>query len=369
VSVLTYLKRPMARIEAAVVRRGPPKRLDARRREAAPAGFLDGVAPSMYEVVARGGPSGDTPYVSVVVPTYNRRDLLADTLEALMDQEMSPGSYEVLVIDNASTDETTSLLANMAETSPVAFTGIRSKRNRGPAVSRNVGVLNARGRIVAFTDSDCVPTRGWLKSLVGAFTEGVGAVQGRTVAHPGQPQPLFNHFIETLEFDGSYSTSNVAYLREAVIATGGFDPGCSYWEDVDLGWRVHRASWRSVFSHEALVYHQVLRLSSVGWIMNAWRYHVWPAKAARYPEFGRYLILGLWSNRQHPLFQAFALGAVLAAWRRPFLLLTLPYVLLPFRRRLIGRWPLLRAAAHIVRDGVALAALIAGSIRFRRPVL
>lgn len=368
-SVLNYVKRPMARIEAAVARRGSPTRLDSRRREAPAAGFLDAVRPSMYEVVARGGPSDDTPLVSVVVPTYNRCDLLADTLQALVDQEMPPGSYEVLVVDNASTDGTTGLLLNLAKTSPVAFIGIRSKRNRGPAVSRNVGVLNARGRIVAFTDSDCVPTRGWLKSLVGAFSEDVGAVQGRTVAHPDQPQPLFNHFIETLEFDGSYSTSNVAYLREAVIAIGGFDPGCSYWEDVDLGWRVHRASWRSVFSDEALVYHQVLRLPAIGWILNAWSYHVWPAKAARYPEFGHYLFSGLWSNRQHLLFQAAALGTVLAAWRRPFLLLTLPYALVPFRRRLTGRWPILRATAHLARDCVALAALIAGSIRFRRPVL
>jgi glycosyltransferase involved in cell wall biosynthesis len=368
-SVFDCVKGPVAKIEAAVARRSPPKQVSSGRRDDAAARFLDAVKPSMYDVVASGGHGDEALQVSVVVPTYNRCDLLADTLRALTDQDMPGGSYEVLVIDNASTDNTTSLLREVAGTAKIPFTGIRSKRNRGPAVSRNIGVLNARGRILAFTDSDCVPTRGWLGSLVGAFTEGVGAVQGRTEAHPQQSQPLFNHFIETHEFDGSYSTANVAYLREAVIATGGFDPGCSYWEDVDLGWRVHRANWRSVFSDDALVYHQVLRLSAASWILSAMRYHVWPAKAARYPEFGRYLILGLWSNRQHPLFQAFALGAVLSAWRRPFLLLTLPYLLLPLRRRLIGRWPILRAAAYVMRDAVALAALIAGSIRFRRPVL
>lgn len=323
----------------------------------------------MYEVVAQGGRRDGTPDITVVVPTFNRRDLLADTLNALMDQDIPQDEYEVIVVDNASSDDTTSLLREIAGSSPVAFTGIRSKRNRGPAVSRNVGVLNARGRIVAFTDSDCVPTRRWLKSLAAAFTDGVGAVQGRTVARPDQTQPLFNHFIETLDFDGSYSTSNVAYLKEAIVGSGGFDPGCSYWEDVDLGWRVHRARWRSVFSDDAEVYHQVLRLSAVGWILNAWRYHVWPAKAARYPEFGRYLFFRLWSNPLHPVFQAFVLGVVLAVWRRRFILLTLPYLLFPFRQRLIGRRPLLRASAHMVRDGVALAALIAGSIRFRRPVL
>ena len=365
----TARRQVKAQLDTARPGRQPPSPLNVRLVEVRKAGFIDAIDPSMYEIVARGGPSAADTEISVVVPTFNRCDLLQDTLKAIMDQDLPSASYEVLVVDNASTDGTTELLRDMADASPVPFTGIRSKRNRGPAISRNVGVLNARGRIVAFTDSDCVPTRGWLRCITAAFTEGVGAVQGRTTAHPDQTQPLFNHFIETLEFDGSYSTSNVAYLREAVVAVGGFDPGCSYWEDVDLGWRVHRAGWRSVFAADALVYHQVLRLSAVGWVLNAWRYHVWPAKAARYPEFGSYLFGRLWSDRLHPLFQAFVLGLVLAAWRRPFLLLTLPYLLFPFRRRLIGRWPLLRATAHMARDGVALAALVAGSIRFRRPVL
>lgn len=331
--------------------------------------FFDAVKPSMYEIVANNGQVEDAPLVSVVVPTRNRRDLLADTLRALLEQDLPQRSYEILVIDNASTDGTASLLRETARNSPVSFTGIRSKRDRGPAVSRNVGVLNARGRIVAFTDSDCVPTPHWLKSLLQAFAEGVGVVQGRTMAHPDQSQPLFNHFIETLKFDGSYSTSNVAYLKQAVMGSGGFDPGCSYWEDVDLGWRVHRAGWRAAFASDALVYHQVIRLSAPGWLLNAWHYHLKPATAARYPEFRRYLIGGLWSNPLHPLFQTFVLGIGLGAWRRPFLLLTLPYLLFPFRKRLIGRAPLLRATAHMARDGVVLAALLSGSIRFRRPVL
>jgi len=327
------------------------------------------VGPAGYKVVAKGGPATTTPYVSVVVPTRNRRDLLSDTLDALLAQDMPADSYEILVIDNASTDGTTSLLREKSRNSPVPFIGIRSKRNRGPAASRNAGVVNARGRIVAFTDGDCVPTPHWLKSMAAAFSEGVGVVQGRTVGHPAQKQPLFNHFIETLHFDGSYSTSNVAYLKQAVMETGGFDPGCSYWEDVDLGWRVHRAGWNALFAPEALVYHQVIRLSAVGWLLNAWHYHVWPAKAARYPEFCCYLVGGLWSNPVNPLFQAFVVGLACGAWRRPFLLLTLPYLFIPFRQRLIGRWPLPRAAAHLARDAVALAALITGSVRFRCLVL
>ncbi|MDO8614715.1 MAG: glycosyltransferase family A protein [Dehalococcoidia bacterium] len=360
----------MASIRRALVRRRPPNVApQPARRKVGAAPFLDDIKPSMYEIVATGGPSDTAPQVSVVVPTRNRRDLLSDTIGALLAQDMPPGSYEILVVDNASTDGTTELLQAAAMSSPVPFTGIRAKRNRGPAVSRNTGVQNARGKIVAFTDSDCVPTHSWLRSMLTAFAAGVGVAQGRTTAHPAQGQPLFNHFIETLDFDGSYSTSNVAYLKEAVVEAGGFDPGCSYWEDVDLGWRVYRLGWEAVFAPEALVYHQVLRLSAPGWLLNAWHYHIWPAKAARYPEFGRYLFCRLWSHPLHPLFQAFVLGLTLGAWRRPFLLLTLPYLFFPFRQRLVGRWPPLRAGAHVARDAVALAALLTGSVRFRRLVL
>jgi glycosyltransferase involved in cell wall biosynthesis len=360
----------LANTRAPARRHSTPTQSNPRHAFARTARFLDAVDPSGYDVVAKGGPAATGLSVSVVVPTRNRRDLLSDTIDALLAQGISAGSYEVVVVDNASTDGTTSMLREKAKATSVCLTGIRSRSDRGPAASRNAGVMKAEGRIVAFTDSDCVPTANWLSSLVAAFSEErVGIVQGRTVGHPAQSQPLFNHFIETLHFDGSYSTSNVGYLKQALIEAGGFDPGCSYWEDVDLGWRVRRGGWDAVFASEALVYHQVIHLTAIGWVLNAWRYHTWPAKAARYPEFRPYLVGRLWSHPLHPLFQAFVLGLALAAWRRPFLLFTLPYICIPFRRRLIGRWPLLRAGAHLVRDGVALAALITGSIRFRRLVL
>jgi hypothetical protein len=72
----------------------------------------------------------------------------------------------------------------------------------------------------------------------------------------------------------------------------------------------------------------------------------------------------------HALFDAFVLGIVVARWRRSALLLTLPYVVaFAMRRRITGRWPLLKPLAHFAHDCVACVALIAGSIRFRRPVL
>jgi glycosyltransferase involved in cell wall biosynthesis len=332
--------------------------------------FLAEVSPSRYEIVARGGPQIGSPEVSVIVPTHNRRELVADTIEALLVQDVPSSAYEIIIVDDASSDGTSNLLREKAEESTVPFIGVRLHRKQGPAVARNVGVTLARGDFLAFTDSDCLPTPGWLRACQRAFAAGADIVQGRTTAPPDARIPLFNHFIETTRSDGSYSTSNMAYRRESILQAGGFDSRCDYWEDTDLGWRVSRQGCAVRFDTEALVYHQVLRLSPWAWVTQPRRFHNWPAKAARYPEFRHHLFLGLWVHWFHALFDAFLIGVLLAPWRRASLLLTLPYLAaFAWRRRLTGRWPPLKVLAHFAYDVVSFIALVTGSIRFRSPVL
>ncbi|MBI5284211.1 MAG: glycosyltransferase family 2 protein [Chloroflexi bacterium] len=325
---------------------------------------------SAYELVIRSGADYSKPVISVIVPTRNRRDLVYQTVEALAAQDLEPGSYEIIIVDNASNDGTVEMLCEAASQHDVRIILARMRNDCGPAVARNVGVTLAAGDYVAFTDSDCVPSKKWLKSCVAAMASGAGIVQGMTLAVPGQRQPLFNHFIETARLDGSFSTSNVCYRRDAILAVGGFDDACRYWEDVDLGWRVCHLGYQPQFDPTALVHHQVMPLSGWQWVTQPRRFYNWPAKAARYPEFRRHLFLGLWAHPWHALFETFVAGLILARWRRAALLLTLPYlVAFPMRRRLTGRWPLAKAIAHFAYDCVSLGALLAGSIRFRRPVL
>ncbi len=120
----------------------------------------------------------DAPLVSVVIPTRNRRDLLSRALVALARQTYEP--CEIIVVDDGSTDDTPTLLAQFAEQNPsLAFRWLRNDPQRGANPSRNRGVGEARGPFVAFLDDDCIAEPEWLKRLLAGFvSDRVAAVTG-----------------------------------------------------------------------------------------------------------------------------------------------------------------------------------------------
>jgi glycosyltransferase involved in cell wall biosynthesis len=326
------------------------------------------VSSSLYDVTALVN-EVEAPRVSVIVPTYNRRGMLKDTLDALFTQDFA-GSFEVIVVDDASHDGTELMLAEAARRARCGFKAVRLWENHGAPFARNVGLALARGEFIAFTDSDCVPAPGWLRACDDALSARFDVVQGRTVPPPWERKPLFSHYIQTATADGLFTTANAAYRRSVVMGVGGFNPECDYWEDVDLGWRSVRAGARYGFAPEALVWHQVIVQRPQAWIRHVWHFTNWPIIAAHYPEFRRHLFLRVWVDSFHVLVTLAAAGIVLSPFRRRFALMALPYVAaFPFRHGLRGRWPLLKAAAHLGRDWVAFSALLWGSIRYKSPVL
>jgi glycosyltransferase involved in cell wall biosynthesis len=120
----------------------------------------------------------DGPDVSVVVPSYNRLDILPRCLEALARQ--THPSFEVIVVDDGSTDGTGEFLRSVGEQHPdLHFRWLTNDQNVGATASRNRGIREARGRFVACLDSDCIADPHWLEHLIGGFdSEQVAAVNG-----------------------------------------------------------------------------------------------------------------------------------------------------------------------------------------------
>ena len=97
---------------------------------------------------------------SVVIPTYNRPSQLRECLEALADQDYPRTAFEVIVVDDGSTESLRGIDDLFRAKLPLVFL---RQQNAGPASARNTGAQHAKGRYIAFTDDDCVPARDWLR--------------------------------------------------------------------------------------------------------------------------------------------------------------------------------------------------------------
>jgi len=177
--------------------------------------------------------------ISVVIPTYNRKDLLLETLQSLRTQSLPSSSFEVIVVNDGSNDGTDEMLRYFTGKAPFKLSTI-TQQNRGPAAARNAGIRLAKGEIVAFTDDDCLPLTDWLAEIDRAFaTRSIVGLQGSTFTDGKSITPL-THQIDNVSGNHSVPTCNAAYLREVLIKAGGFDEEFPFPhnEDADLAWRV-----------------------------------------------------------------------------------------------------------------------------------
>lgn len=319
-----------------------------------------------------------SPLVSVIVPTYRHERWLGETARAVLAQDM-PGEVQLIVCDDASPDGTGAVMESVltdAESSVYpgarSVTYLRLSQNCGPATARNAAVDRAMGEFIAFTDSDCTPSRDWLRKALEAFIPGVGIVQGRTRASETRV-PLFEHHIDIGSLDGTFATANVVYRQEA-LAGARFDP--QFWspswtmEDAELAWRVLEAGWLARYAEEAVVLHRVIPLTPRAWLAWPMRFRVFPRLVSRHPGFKRHLLMGVWVRPLHLWFDLAVAAVLLGFWWPPALLLVLPYVFEFARTRGIrGRFPPAKIVAHVAWDAVSFVTLAAFSLRYRVAVL
>lgn len=210
--------------------------------------------------------------VSVVVCTYNRAELLRETLASLANLETDAFCYEVVVIDNASSDETPEVIAEIGRQYPVPFRSVR-EANPGVACARNRGIREAQGEWIAFFDDDQVADRRWLAELMALARERqVRCVGGanRLLFPEGEPRGL-HPFCRGLLSESAirpaphrYSnrhtpgTGNLLVQRSVFDEVGVFNEELrEAGEDTDLFRRVYAAGIRAWHTPRAISYHVV----------------------------------------------------------------------------------------------------------------
>jgi GT2 family glycosyltransferase len=199
--------------------------------------------------------------VSVVVPTFNRPDLLDHCLHALVSQEIEPWSFEIVVADDAASDATCRQVERWTVEARQRGTWVSyvpTAGRRGPAAARNAGWRAARGEIIAFTDDDCIPQPGWLAAGLSAFTGSIAAVDGRVVMPlPAAPTDYEKNAagLEQAEF----VTANCFYRRDVLEVVGGFDEQfrAAWREDSDLFFRVLDLGLPVGYAPDAVVIHPI----------------------------------------------------------------------------------------------------------------
>lgn len=203
------------------------------------------------------------PAVSVVIPTYRRDHLLARCLEAVLTQDYPAQSLQVIVVDDADSETTTSAVGAVAAKHPHHQVLVLGGGHRGPAHARNVGWRAATADIIAFIDDDAFPANeGWLRAGVSQLLgTGAPAAAGRVVV-PVPPAPTdFQRNVHRLE-NAAFLTCNAFVYRDALEAVGGFDERFEvpFREDSDLQFRLEALAGTPVArTADAVVVHPAAR--------------------------------------------------------------------------------------------------------------
>jgi cellulose synthase/poly-beta-1,6-N-acetylglucosamine synthase-like glycosyltransferase len=315
------------------------------------------------------------PRVSVVIRAHRRTELLRKAVLSVFEQDLAKDEYELIVADNAPDDRNVSLVRELQSVAPCRLQCVTS-RGEGPGPSRNLGVRHARADIIAFTDSDCEASPGWLRHGLAAFQDGIGIVQGKTLPDPTVPHGVFTHYILVEKESFWYETANIFYRREALERSGGFPEDLNpnnpfFGEDTQVAWAVKRLGWKTRFCSEAVIYHAVRPVPVWRWVVIRSLY-VAPYVLGRVPELRRFMFCSYFFDRAQALFLPALIGIFIGVFHPVAFVLAIPYLLLRVSepsRTLHGALRLIRVPAYGLRDFVSFLILSAGSLRFRSLLL
>lgn len=210
------------------------------------------------------------PYLSIIIPTYNRAEKLEKTLEHLHDQSLSAESYEIIVVDDGSTDRTEEVLKKWGAKNPLVHT--LHQKNAGQGVARNHGLKKAEGEVVLFIGDDIYASRDFLLNHVRFHQDKpeenaacLGLTEWEKPTTPfmewlthGGPQFAYDRLTPNEEASfWFFYTSNLS-IKTSLLKKESFDENFKGygWEDIELGYRLHKyADLKLIYCPAALANH------------------------------------------------------------------------------------------------------------------
>jgi len=211
------------------------------------------------------------------VPTYNRRALLEKCLDGLLNQSISPYNYEIIVVDDCSSDDTQKYMKEKMQKA-INLVYIRHLTNQGRVSTRNDGIIATQGEIIIFLDNDNVPCREFIEAHQ-QYHENNGDEHIAVVGNTSFPKEIidsgnfarymqgrylgFRKQRELKKIDLSnlppqyFAGSNSSARKEDLFAVGLFDTRFRYYggEDEIMGYNLNKLGTRIVFGKEAVSWH------------------------------------------------------------------------------------------------------------------
>jgi len=199
--------------------------------------------------------------VSVIIATYNRKSLLEKSLECLFCQHYSKDKYEVIVVDDGSTDGTEQMIKG--KTSPCRLKYLRHNRREGQSRAKNLGIGKAKGKVIIFIDSDILVSPQFISEHMRFHKKYKNVIVDGPAINTQRIEGVFNNrwgkLLAFFDFFGaSFITANTSCRKENLIKAGLFDEefGRSFgWQDRELGFRLKQIGMRRIKNRKAYAFH------------------------------------------------------------------------------------------------------------------
>lgn len=202
--------------------------------------------------------------VTVVIPTYNRAEMLKRCIQSLCLQDYPREKFKVLIIDDGSDDETKIIYHSFLEKLNIDYI---YQKHQGTGAARRLGIERAKTDLVAFIDDDCIASKSWLRQMTSReLGREVAAIGG--LMKINNPKNIFECFVnqnlfgngqnwQPTSFDPPFiTTGNSIFRRSLAKKIGNFDRSLVVGEDLDIGWRLYFEGYKFRYEPKAIVYHE-----------------------------------------------------------------------------------------------------------------